>query len=109
MANERRRIFAFSGVLKPQPDGPPQSGLLNFAISQAATDRPVRRLCYIPTAIGDNQAAIDYYMAEFAMRADVEGSFLRLFTQPNVPDVRAHLLSHGGYAEEAIVPRLIAA
>jgi peptidase E len=93
MSNEQRRIFAFSGVLKPAPDAPPEGSLLNFAISQAATDRPARRLCYIPTAIGDKQVAIDYYRTRFAEREDVEFSFLRLFNQPNVPDVRAYLLS----------------
>ena len=93
MSTDRRRIFAFSGVLKPQPGGPPEDSLLNFAMSQATTGRPVRRLCYIPTAIGDKQVAIDYYTAWSADHDDVEFSFLRLFTQPNVPDVRAHLLS----------------
>jgi peptidase E len=93
VSTERRRIFAFSGVLKPQPGGSPPGALLDFAISLAATSRPVRRLCYIPTAVGDRQDAIDHYQARFADRDDVEFSFLRLFTQPNVPDVRAHLLS----------------
>jgi peptidase E len=92
VSTERRRIFAFSGVLKPQPGGPPTGALLNFAIS-LATARPIRRLCYIPTAVGDRQDAIDHYRKWFAERDDIEFSFLRLFTQPNVPDVRAHLLS----------------
>jgi hypothetical protein len=35
----------------------------------------------------------NHYTTRFAERDDVEFSFLRLFTQPNVPDVRAHLLS----------------
>jgi peptidase E len=90
---ERRRIFAFSGVLKPLPDGPPSGELVDFAISLAGTSRPVRRLCYIPTAVGDRQDAIDHYTAVFADRDDIEFSVLRLFTQPSVPDVRAHLLS----------------
>jgi peptidase E len=93
VSTEQRRIFAFSGVLKPQPGGPPPGALLDFAISVAATSRPIRRLCYIPTAVGDRQDAIDHYTTRFAERDDVEFSFLRLFTQPNVPDVRAHLLS----------------
>lgn len=93
MSTEQRRIFAFSGVLKPQPGGPPPGALLDFAISVAATSRSIRRLCYIPTAVGDRQDAIDHYTTRFAERDDVEFSFLRLFTQPNVPDVRAHLLS----------------
>lgn len=40
----------------------------------------------------DRQDAIDHYTAWSAGREDIEFSFLRLFTQPNVPDVRAHLL-----------------
>ncbi len=90
---ERRRIFAFSGVLKPEPGGPPPGALLDFALSLAATSQVVRRLCYIPTAVGDRQESIDHYQARFADRDDIEFSCLRLFTQPNVPDVRAHLLS----------------
>lgn len=67
--------------------------LIDFAIGLAATGRSTRRLCYIPTAVGDRQDAIDHYSTLFAGRDDVEFSFLRLFAQPNVPDVRAHLLS----------------
>jgi peptidase E len=89
---EQRRIFAFSGVLKPQPGGPPPIALLNFAIGLAASGGLIRRVCYLPTAVGDRQDAIDRYAALFASRDDVEFSFLRLFTQPNVADVRAHLL-----------------
>jgi peptidase E len=90
---ERRRIFAFSGVLKPLPSGPPTGALVDFAISLAVTSRPVRRSCYIPTAVGDRQDAIDHCSVLFADRDDIEFSALRLFTQPSVPDVRAHLLS----------------
>jgi peptidase E len=90
---EQRRIFAFSGVLKPEPGGPTASALVDLAISLTAASRPVRRLCYLPTAVGDRQEAIDHYTARFIGRDDVELSVLRLFTQPSVPDVRAHLLS----------------
>ena len=96
MSTERRRIFAFSGVLKPQPGGPQSGALLDFAVGLAPASRPVRRLCYIPTAVGDRQDAIDHYTAWFGERGDVEFSFLRLFTQPNVPDVRAHQARAGG-------------
>lgn len=93
MSTDRRRIFAFSGILKPEPGGPTPTALLNVAISLAAGKRPARRLCYIPTAVGDSQAAIDHHREMFADRDDLDFSFLRLFTQPNVPDIRAHLLS----------------
>jgi peptidase E len=93
MSIDVRRVFAFSGILSPQPGGPTSGRLIDFAIGLAAATRPVRRLCYVPTAIGDRQDAIDHYAALFAGRGDVEFSSLRLFTQPNVPDVREHLLS----------------
>jgi len=93
VSTDQRRIFAFSGVLKPTPGGPPPGTLLDFAITLAASRRPARRVCYVPTAVGDRQDAIDHYTERLARRDDVEFSFLRLFTQPNVPDVRAHLLS----------------
>jgi peptidase E len=92
VSTERRRIFAFSGVLKPEPGGPSSRALVDFAVSLAAADGPVRRVCYIPTAVGDRQDAIDRYAAWATERGDVAFSFLRLFTQPNLPDVRAHLL-----------------
>lgn len=70
----------------------------NFALTEYALtlagprDRP--RLCYVPTAVGDSQAAIDAKQATFReQRPDVEFSVLRLFTQPSVPDVRTHLLT----------------
>lgn len=92
MNSERRRIFAFSGVLKPRPGGPPSGALLDFAITLAAPSGPVRKVCLIPTAVGDWQDAIDHVADLFAGRDDVEFSSLQLFTQPNVPDVQAHLL-----------------
>lgn len=92
MSTERRRIFAFSGVLKPQPGGPPPEMLLDYAISLAAANGPVRKVCFIPTAVGDRQDAIDHFAGLFAGRGNVDFSFLQLFAQPNVPDVRAHLL-----------------
>jgi peptidase E len=92
MNTEQRRIFAFSGVLKPQPGGPRPETLLHYAINLAAAKSPVRKVCLIPTAVGDRQDAIDHFAGLLAGRDDVEFSSLQLFTQPNVPDVRAHLL-----------------
>ncbi len=67
--------------------------LTEYALTLAQPrDRP--RLCYIPTAVGDSQVAIDAQQAVFGeRRPEVEFSVLRLFTQPSVQDVRAHLLS----------------
>jgi peptidase E len=65
--------------------------LVDYGIGLAGA-RSRTRLCYIPTAVGDLPEAIGHYTSVFADRADIEFSVLRLFTQPSVPDVRAHLL-----------------
>lgn len=87
-----RQIFAYSGVLKPGPDGRSSFALIDHALGLAAVGGRVR-LCYVPTATGDSQQAVDFYTAAAAQRPDIELSVLRLFTQPSVPDVRGHLLS----------------
>jgi peptidase E len=87
----RRQIFAFSGVLYPAPGERGTSVLIDHALSLAGTGERCR-VCYVPTAVGDLPEAIAAKTAYFAGRADVEFSVLRLFTQPSVPDVRAHLL-----------------
>jgi peptidase E len=88
----RRQILAFSGVLKPRPGDRNGLAFIDYALQLAGARSPAR-LCYVATAIGDLPAAIESRAAEFASRADVEFSALRLFTQPSVPDVRGHLLS----------------
>ena len=50
------------------------------------------RLCYLPTAVGDDPRAIEVYEQVFGDREDVDFSVLRLFPGPSVPDVRKHLL-----------------
>jgi peptidase E len=92
MPTVSRQIFAFSGVLKPGPDGRGSFDLIDHALGLAATGGPVK-VCYVPTAVGDSQLNVDFYTAAFARRTDVELSVLRLFIQPSVPDVRGHLLS----------------
>jgi peptidase E len=92
MRHRPRQIFAFSGVLNPGPDGRNTRDLIDYAVQLAGTEQPAR-VCYVPTATGDAQGAVDFYTAAFAERADIELSVLTLFTQPSVPDVRGHLLS----------------
>jgi peptidase E len=65
--------------------------LLEYAVSLAAGSG-VARVCFIPTATGDSPGAIEAVANVFTGRTDVNFSALTLFTQPNVPDVRAHLL-----------------
>jgi peptidase E len=93
VGDERRQVFAYSGVLKPVPGGPTSAMLIEHALGLVPHGGPVRRLCYIPTAIGDRPVAIEARTAAFAGRPDVEFTALRLFPQPSVPDVRSHLLS----------------
>lgn len=91
MPDIRPQIFAFSGVLNRQPGERGTSALVDYALSLTGTTEPAR-MCYIPTAVGDAQQAVDGCTKAYAGRADISLSILRLFTQPNVPDVREHLL-----------------
>jgi hypothetical protein len=115
VASPLRQIFAFSGVLD-SADEEASFALVEHALGLAAQADPDHsgpghgesghggpdhngpdghqptRVCYIPTAVGDAQAAIDFYEDKFAGRPDARLSVLRLFTQPSVPDVAAHLL-----------------
>ena len=89
-----RQIFAYSGVLATRSQPRASSALLEHAMTLTSrqSDEPIRA-CYVPTAIGDAAAAIDHYAEMFASRDDIDFSVLKLFTQPSVPDVRAHLLA----------------
>ena len=86
------QIFAFSGIIYPEPGQPSSDLLIEHAISLAPA-RGRKRVCYIPTAVGDLPAAVEARTAAFVGRPDVEFSVLTLFTQPSVPDIRAHLLA----------------
>lgn len=92
----RRQVFAFSGVLTPQPGERGNRPLLEHVLALGAARRqeagPVR-LCYVPTAVGDDPAAVSAYQRVFGGRDDVVLSVLTLFPQPSVPDVRSHLLT----------------
>jgi peptidase E len=91
VAAEQRQVFAFSGVLNRPPGEKPDPAFLEYAVSLAAGSGAAR-VCFIPTASGDSPGAIDAVTDVFTGREDVDFSVLTLFTQPNVPDVRAHLL-----------------
>jgi peptidase E len=93
-----RQILAYSGLpLTENRDGG-SFRLVEHAVSLAQPPgRP--RLCYVPTAVGDAEAAIERFTAMASQRRpDIEVSVLALFPQPSVPDVRAHLL-----AQDAII------
>jgi peptidase E len=93
----RRQVFAFSGMLEPRPGERGNRPLLEHVLALGAArrvteDGPVR-LCYVPTAVGDDPAAAAAYQRVFGGRDDVVLSVLRFFPQPNIADVRAHLLT----------------
>lgn len=96
MPHDPRQIFAFSGMLQTKSDRLTNFHLTSFALTLAPRQGR-RRLCYIPTGVGDSPPAIDATQATFAeRRPDVEFSALSLFTRPSVPDVREHLLVRVG-------------
>jgi len=90
-----RQVFAYSGVVNPRPGEPGTLPLVEHALELGRTrwlwDGAVR-LCYLPTAMGDDPRAIEVYEQVFGDREDVEFSVLRLFPTPNVPDIGKHLL-----------------
>lgn len=93
MGTDRRQIFAFSGMLEADSDRRTNFDLTNHALRLTGRSEGLR-LCYLPTAVGDSQSHIDAKTESFTrQRPDVDFSVLRLFPQPSVPDVRAHLLA----------------
>jgi peptidase E len=84
------QVFAFSGILNRPPGQKPDPTFLEYAVSLAADDGK-KRVCFIPTATGDSPSAIEAVTDVFVGREDVEFSVLKLFTQPSVPDIQAHL------------------
>jgi peptidase E len=90
-----RQIVAFSGLLDPRPGERGNLPLVEHALDLGRTRwlwEGAVRLCYVPTAVGDDPRAVEVYEQVFGNREDVDLSVLRLFPAPNVPDVRKHLL-----------------
>jgi peptidase E len=88
------RILATSGGFLRSARSPyewDRGPLIEHAISLAGNpDRP--RFCYVGTAGGDSITGTSAYYRAFA-GSEVRATHLDLFTMPNVPDVRAHLLA----------------
>jgi peptidase E len=91
MAEPVRQILATSGGWIGSPLGPRPGPLLDHALALSGKPRP--RLCFLNTACGDSVEATAMVYAAFAGREDVVVTHLELFTMPNVPDPREHLLS----------------
>ncbi len=85
------QVFAVSGILTG--DRSRTLDLIRYAVSLAGVvDRPAR-FCFLPTAEGDHPGAAQWFEGAFGNDPSVETSVLTLFTSPNVPDVRKHLLA----------------
>lgn len=87
------KILATSGGFLPTDVGPFQwrrGPLIDHAISLAG-DPQQPRICYVGTASGDSLNGTAGFYRAFA-GSDARVSHLELFSMPNVPDVRAHLL-----------------
>ena len=87
------QVFAFSGMLPTEDDELGNVHLLEHALT-LTSPRGRPRVCYLPTALGDADAAVTAQRERFATELpEVDLSVLTLFPQPSVPDVRDHLLS----------------
>ncbi|GHJ48703.1 peptidase E [Catellatospora sp. TT07R-123] len=78
--------------MTPPPGWPARrlSPLIEHAIS--LTGAASARVCYVPTAVGDDPSRVAAFVDAFAGTPHTV-SHLSLFPQPSVADVRAHLLS----------------
>jgi peptidase E len=88
------QILATSGGFLPSEYGPfhwRRGALIEHAIALAGNpDRP--RICHLGTAHGDSLNGISGFYSAFA-GPDARASHLELFSMPNVPDIREHLLA----------------
>jgi peptidase E len=89
------KILATSGGFRPGESGGPfqwrRGPLIEHAIELAGSpERP--RFCFLGTAHGDAVGSIAAFYRAFA-GSDVRATHLELFTMPNVPDMRDHLLA----------------
>lgn len=88
-----RQILAFSGVLYPPEDLPPERMGSQLWQAMQLTEVPRPRTCLIATATGDSRVYIDRWYERAASFGDAELSHVELFVKPNVSNVRAHLLA----------------
>lgn len=93
MPAESPTILATSGGLVPGRRTRYEIGpLTEHAIELSGVSGRAPRVCYLGTASGDSASGIaDFYDA--AQLRGLAGSHLRLFTMPNVDDIREQLLA----------------
>lgn len=93
MATTGGQIFAFSGILRSSGETRTNADLTKHALRLSGKEAG-QRVCYVPTAVGDSPVAVEAKSREFAeQHPDVVFSVLTLFNQPNVANIRDHLLS----------------
>ena len=87
------KILATSGGFLPSDTGPfhwRRGPLIEHAIELAGSpEQP--KICHVGTAHGDAVAGVAGFYRAFA-GSGARTSHLELFTMPNVPDIRSHLL-----------------
>jgi peptidase E len=87
------QILACSGLLYPPADYPVEwTGTQMWQAMQLSESR-APKFCLIATATGDAKEYVEPALEVAKARGGAVVSHLPLFPQPNVPDVRAHLLS----------------
>jgi peptidase E len=87
------QILACSGVIYPRPEVPRRwlGAQIWQAMQLSGAAQP--RVCLLATATGDSREYIANWYEHAELHGAVGATHLALFTQPNVPDVRAHLLA----------------
>jgi peptidase E len=87
------QILACSGRARWPEGSPPglAGAQVRQAMALAGVARP--RVAAVATAMGDHPQAIETWYASAADFGPAGLSHLQLFPQPNVPDVRAHLMA----------------
>jgi peptidase E len=89
---KERQILATSGGLEMTGRGWFEwrfGGLLRYAVELSGATAP--RICFVNTASGDDDSTLRALYAA-ASAEGVQASHLALFTMPNLPDMREHLL-----------------
>jgi peptidase E len=93
MTAEAPTILATSGGMVPGRRTPFEVGpLTDYAVELAGVSGRAPRVCFVPTAVGDNPSVVQNFY-DAARYAGYEASHLALFPMPNLPDMRSHLLA----------------
>jgi peptidase E len=87
------QILACSGLLHPPTDYPAAWYGTQMWQAMQLSGAPSPKFCLIATATGDAKEHIEPTLEAAKARGAAVASHLTLFPQPNVPDVRAHLLA----------------